>query len=481
MAYSYIEKSGSWTPTGATTRTLKGRLYYQITETETTYKIDVYGQSYLSNENTQCKITGTISLTGKSSSTGSHQFYYSSGANPTETWRTYGSTLSNTWTKTHVTQTPTASYTTKNDNTDTSRDAHSTASKTFSIPAKKSYVVSYNVNGGTGTIANQTKWYGESLTLSNGSGFTRTGYTLSKWNTKADGTGTNYDKSAAYTSNAVLTLYAIWTANTYTVAYNKNNSSATGTTASSSHTYDVAKALTANGYTLTNYLFEGWSTSATGALAYTNSQSVKNLGTSGTVTLYAKWKYIYDAPDIRTVEAVRWNVTESAADDAGDAGRIKVYVVPGYKYTSLTAKSMVSTQVKVQYRLSGSTGAYTTLGSVQTITKASTLTWTSGARVFDITKQYEILVTASVVESGSTKISSTNSTFISIAEFILDFDNTGKSIGFFHVADGATAAGDKAIRLEGDIVIYLDNNAGTGLDHDILQSISSLGWSVNAN
>ena len=78
-------------------------------------------------------------------------------------------------------------------------------------------------------------------------------------------------------------------ANTYTVAYNANGGS--GTTASSSHTYDIAKALTANGFSRTGYSFAGWATSADGGVVYSNKQSVSNLTATngGTVTLYAVW------------------------------------------------------------------------------------------------------------------------------------------------------------------------------------------------
>lgn len=41
-------------------------------------------------------------------------------------------------------------------------------------------------------------------------GFTKTGKTWSKWNTKADGSGTDYAAAASYTASADLTLYAVW-------------------------------------------------------------------------------------------------------------------------------------------------------------------------------------------------------------------------------------------------------------------------------
>lgn len=62
-----------------------------------------------------------------------------------------------------------------------------------------------------------------------------------------------------------------------------------------SMTYDVAKNLTANGFTKTGYLFSSWNTKSDGTgTSYTNKQSVKNLTTvnGGVINLYAQWKPI---------------------------------------------------------------------------------------------------------------------------------------------------------------------------------------------
>lgn len=85
----------------------------------------------------------------------------------------------------------------------------STAKTTVTIPAKTSYPVTYDANGGTGAPQNQTKWYGDTLKLST-TVPTRTDYNFLGWNTKADGTGTNYAAGVNYTANASLTLYAKW-------------------------------------------------------------------------------------------------------------------------------------------------------------------------------------------------------------------------------------------------------------------------------
>lgn len=116
------------------------------------------------------------------------------------------------WDKGHSAKTITVSV------TDALCPTHQTTlefSKSFTIPAKTSYTVTYNANGGVNAPTSQTKWYGESLVLQSGKP-TRTDstsgllYDFTGWNTKADGTGTTYQPGAAYTGNAALTLYAQW-------------------------------------------------------------------------------------------------------------------------------------------------------------------------------------------------------------------------------------------------------------------------------
>lgn len=123
-----------------------------------------------------------------------------------------------------------------------------------------------------------------------------TGYHLTKivedgrtepW-TECSGYTTTYTDTWSMYQNRTLTAYA--DPNTYTIKYNGNGNTG-GSTASSAHTYDVFKALTTNGFTKTGYAFQGWATSASGPVVYTNGQSVKNItSTNGDViNLYAVW------------------------------------------------------------------------------------------------------------------------------------------------------------------------------------------------
>ena len=101
-----------------------------------------------------------------------------------------------------------------------SSDKVSTATITVNVPAKRSFAVTYNANGGTGAPARATKWYGETLSLSTAKPV-RSGYKFLGWNTNAAGTGTNYAPGQNYTANAALTLYARWEEVRYDMTMNE--------------------------------------------------------------------------------------------------------------------------------------------------------------------------------------------------------------------------------------------------------------------
>ena len=158
------------------------------------------------------------------------------------------------------------------------------------------YNVVFNGNGATGgSTATQGFVYGTAEKL-NANGFTRTGYTFAGWNTRADGSGTAYSNQQSVnnltaTHGGTVTLYAQWKVHTYTIKYNGNGATS-GTTADSIHTYNVAKNLTANGFSRIGHTFKNWNTKPDGTgTSYTNQQSVKNLtvANGAVITLYAQW------------------------------------------------------------------------------------------------------------------------------------------------------------------------------------------------
>lgn len=72
-----------------------------------------------------------------------------------------------------------------------------------------SYTVTYNANGGTGSISAATVTPGQSITLSDGTGLTAPeGKTFSGWATGASAESANV--TSPYTPTGNVTLYAVW-------------------------------------------------------------------------------------------------------------------------------------------------------------------------------------------------------------------------------------------------------------------------------
>lgn len=82
----------------------------------------------------------------------------------------------------------------------------------ISVPPLPSHTVSYNANGGSGSPGNQTKWWGEFLTLSN-TRPTRANHTFLGWATSANG-AVAYQPGGRFGSDNNVTLYAKWKLNT---------------------------------------------------------------------------------------------------------------------------------------------------------------------------------------------------------------------------------------------------------------------------
>lgn len=87
--------------------------------------------------------------------------------------------------------------------------------------------VSYNANGGSGSMDSQTFYPddGESVTIK-ANGFTRSGYSFVNWNIRWDGKGTSYNAGAKYSGNGI-SLYAQWkinfSATNWAYAYSSSN------------------------------------------------------------------------------------------------------------------------------------------------------------------------------------------------------------------------------------------------------------------
>jgi len=204
---------------------------------------------------------------------------------------------------------------------------------------KLTYAITYELDGGPNNSSNPVNYTGETSITILPPTETKTGYTFGGWfdNNSFTGSVVTAIPSGSIGSKK---LWAKWIPITYTVDYNGNGNTG-GSTASSSHTYDVAKALTANGftraYTVTYnyngngeadgtgtaaYTFSGWKN---GDNTYTNSQAVTNLSTQqgATVTLLAQWNsgsVTLPTPTRTGHTFTGWYTEESFVTKAGNGG-----------------------------------------------------------------------------------------------------------------------------------------------------------------
>lgn len=144
------------------------------------------------------------------------------------------------------------------------------------------FAVTFEANGGSGTMANQTN-YATSPLLSNA--FTRPGYTFHEWATQPDGSGNTYADGANYSFTADVTLYAQWLPLPY---YSVTFDSNLGTGLMDVQTSNFAEALAVNAFTREGYAFTHWNTQADGSGdTYSNGQSYPF---TADVTLFAQWE-----------------------------------------------------------------------------------------------------------------------------------------------------------------------------------------------
>ena len=148
------------------------------------------------------------------------------------------------------------------------------------------YTLSYNANGGSGSMASQTVTEGQAAKLKTNT-FSKTGYYFTGWNTKANGSGTSYSDGAYVTFYGNTTLYAQWQKYADPViTFDKNDGS--GTTATQTVPYGESATLNTNSFTRTGYTFSGWNTKDDGTgTAYRDRASISP---SSNVTLYAQWQ-----------------------------------------------------------------------------------------------------------------------------------------------------------------------------------------------
>jgi uncharacterized repeat protein (TIGR02543 family) len=257
------------------------------------------------------------------------------------------------------------------------------------------YTITFNANGGTGTMTNQSRSYNDDKGLTESS-YALTGYDFNGWNTKADGTGTSYgDKQVTNlsdTNGASVTLYAQWkpSENTqYKVEHYKQNVTGDGYTLVEADTLTKTGTTGANTDTVVN-TYDGFT-----------SPSVANVeikADGSTVVVYRYVRNTYDVTfDVNgddsssSTSNERYGATVALPTDPTRTG----YTFAGWYYNTEDENTKVTSALTVGT-------ADTTLHAKWTI-NSYTVTFVSngGSDVDPTTVEYNKSVT--VPENGPTK------------------------------------------------------------------------------
>ena len=226
----------------------------------------------------------------------------------------------------------------------------------ISIPALAPATITFNANGGSGTVPSAISTYvGVANTIPSNS-LTHTGYTFNGWNTASDGSGTAYATGSTITPTGNVTLYAQWKT-TYVkpeiqnlLAFRTANASggasptvtSTGTTGfckfqlvgGANYTFTsatvqfgtaTAKAMTKSGSTLYGYSTVG---SIAQASAYTVKVTVVVKGADGVSRTYTDSTFISKALPVFDATPNSFALGGVARNVTGDEKPFDCYMNP---------------------------------------------------------------------------------------------------------------------------------------------------------
>lgn len=343
-------------------------------------------------------------------------------------------------------------------------------STTIEISARTSYTVSFNANGGSGAPSAQTKWYGETLTLSSTKP-TRTGYTFLGWSTSSTATSATYAAGGSYAANSAATLYAVWKLNTYSVTYNARGGSPTPS--AQTKTYGVNLTLSGTVPTFAGYTFKGWATSLANAQAGTvNYAKGATYTGNAALTLYAVWELTYTKPKITSISVAR------CAQDGG--------LIDNGDYAKVTFDWSVFRSSSARY-YGGSTTPYSANGvsncTVTVGTQSTTLTLSGasgtnsyailgGVGSFEDDQSYK--ATVSITDSQTIYSDHTISASVTLPPLFypMDFNADASAVGFFMPAPDSGGG----IYSGKDIHFFVDENSASGDDYAITETLNLYGW-----
>ena len=149
------------------------------------------------------------------------------------------------------------------------------------------YTVTFNANGGSGTMAPQTT--NGSYYVTPSCSFTYADHSFNGWALNS-ASGVKYNIGATIQNiSSDIVLYATWTENTtpvtnYTVTFNANGGSGTMASQQTSGSTFVVPTCS---FTKTNYTFKNWAYESKNGVEYSPGETIVNIQKN--ITLYALW------------------------------------------------------------------------------------------------------------------------------------------------------------------------------------------------
>ena len=197
------------------------------------------------------------------------------------------------------------------------------------------YTVKFDANGGTGTMADQSRAYDDSTPLT-ANAFSLEGSTFSGWNTQADGSGTSYadgtTDNLTSTDGDTVTLYAQWNSISYNIAVtNDGNGTASASATSGIKGTNITLTATPN----EGYKFAKWEV-VSGGITLADASSATTTFTIGTSNIEVKATFEEIPPTVYSVTVSNdGNGTATASVTSGIEGtEVTVTATPneGYKF-----------------------------------------------------------------------------------------------------------------------------------------------------
>ena len=289
----------------------------------------------------------------------------------------------------------------------------------YAVCAANTYTVTYNSNGGSGTMTNDTATYNSNY-ITKKNTFIKTGYTFNGWNEKADGTGKVWGlttsgvyesgKSWKWTYTKNITLYAQWKANTntkYVVKHYKQKLD--GTYPSEADDTDELTGTTDSSMSPAVKSYAGFTSPSV--------QTVTIAADGSTVVTYkyARNKYIFTLGS--TTGITTTGSTASGSYYYGSTITLKATESAGYTFNGWTSSNtnLVANQTNASATFTMPAGNITMTPSITA--KSLTFNDQSKAVTYNKTTDQSVSISAATGGSGSYSysITSGNASYFSIS------------------------------------------------------------------